>query len=66
MALAPGASHLSLLEYVIPDDDTQPGYLNLVSVSADGSTSEILYTGATLADDRVRDLRFAYPLSWRP
>ena len=66
MALAPDASHLSLLEYVIPDDDTQPGYLNLVSVPVDGSTSEILYTGATLTDDRVRDLRFAYPLSWRP
>ncbi len=66
LALAPDGSRLSTLEYTLPDDINQPAYLNLIDMRVDGEDSDILYTGATLADDRVRNVRFAYPLSWRP
>jgi sugar lactone lactonase YvrE len=65
MALAPDAKTVALLNLTHVDDPKQPGYINLVLADLATGSLTTLAPGADVADGKVTNLRFAYPLTWR-
>lgn len=64
-ALAVGANSVAVMEYVTLDDPQQPPYLNLITLNPTTNETATLLEGATIADNKVTEQRFAYPLTWR-
>jgi len=65
MALAPDGKSVALLNLMHVEDPKQPGYLNLVLANLSTGNLTTLASGADVADGKVTNLRFAYPLAWR-
>jgi WD40 repeat protein len=65
MALSPNGKTLALLNTLHVDDPKQPAYLNLMLADLNGAPPTTIAPGADVADGKVSNLRFAYPLTWR-
>ncbi len=65
MALASDGTTVALLNNAHVDDPKQPTYVNLVLADLSSAALTTLYPGADVANGKVSNLRFAYPLTWR-
>lgn len=66
LALSPDGTMAAVQEYQAPDDPREPLYLNLLTINLDSGAAATLFEGATIADGKVTQQRFAHPLIWQP
>lgn len=63
--LAVGGSTVALMEYQTLDDPQQPPYVNLITINPSTNETLTLLEGATIADNKVTEQRFAAPIAFR-
>lgn len=64
-AVSSDSATLAMMEWQSLADSGQPPYLTLALVEIGNGEATTIFTGAIIADGKVTEQRFAYPLSWR-
>jgi dipeptidyl aminopeptidase/acylaminoacyl peptidase len=63
--IAPDASRIAAMSWVVYDEDEEP-YLSLVVVDAESGEETVIFEGGTVdGEGNLTNQAFAYPLSWR-
>ncbi len=64
LTISADGSQVALQDWQIPEDATQPAFLNLVSININDGSMTTLYTGADIVEGKVKNQRFAFPMTW--
>ncbi|GAB1421949.1 hypothetical protein MASR2M15_21510 [Anaerolineales bacterium] len=63
--ISPDGNKLALINWIIPDEEKESPYLNLIILELENGKTTTIFQGADIVDRRVTNARFAVPILWR-